>query len=53
MCIVLVSILSGRTKTDFFPTGDPPIVYVYLKMPVGTKTESTDSITHVIGEKSI
>jgi multidrug efflux pump len=38
-------------KTEFFPTGDPPIVYVYLKMPVGTKTETTDSVTHILERK--
>jgi multidrug efflux pump len=38
-------------KTEFFPTGDPPIIYVYLKLPVGTKTEYTDSITSVLEKK--
>jgi len=41
----------GRIKTDFFPQGDPAIVYVYLKMPVGTKTETTDSVTRVLEDK--
>ncbi|MBC7904307.1 MAG: efflux RND transporter permease subunit [Gemmatimonadaceae bacterium] len=45
------SISSGRTKTEFFPTGDPPIVYVYVKMPVGTKTSYTDSITKQLETK--
>jgi len=55
-----VSINTGRTKREFFPTGDPPIIYVYLKMPVGTKTAYTDYVTRqledkvfqVIGEKN-
>jgi multidrug efflux pump subunit AcrB len=38
-------------KTEFFPTGDPPIIYVYLKLPVGTKTEYTDSITSLLEKK--
>lgn len=46
-----VSIITGRTKTEFFPTGDPPIVYVYLKMPVGAKTSYTDSLTSVLEDK--
>jgi multidrug efflux pump len=54
------SLESGRTKRQFFPTGDPPIIYVYLKLPVGAKTEYTDSLTKlledrvfkVIGEKN-
>jgi multidrug efflux pump len=45
------NIASGRIQTDFFPQGDPNIVYVYLKMPVGTKTETTDSIVHVLEGK--
>ncbi|HMH33399.1 MAG TPA: efflux RND transporter permease subunit [Puia sp.] len=49
--LLTVSIVSGRTKTEFFPTGDPPIVYVYLKMPVGTKTSYTDSITSLLEKK--
>jgi multidrug efflux pump subunit AcrB len=48
---LFVNIMSGRIKTDFFPQGDPNIIYVYLKMPVGTKTETTDSITNVLEGK--
>ena len=51
LSLLAASIVSGRTKTEFFPTGDPPIVYVYLKMPVGTKTSYTDSITNVLEKK--
>jgi multidrug efflux pump len=32
----------------FFPKGDPKFVYTYLKMPVGTRVEVTDSITKVL-----
>jgi multidrug efflux pump subunit AcrB len=46
-----VNIASGRIKTDFFPQGDPNIIYVYLKMPVGTKTATTDSVTQVLEDK--
>jgi multidrug efflux pump len=49
--LLAINIFSGRIKTDFFPQGDPNIIYVYLKMPVGTKTETTDSITHVLEKK--
>ena len=48
---LVMSVVSGRTKTEFFPTGDPPIVYVYLKLPVGTKTAYTDSITRRLEDK--
>ncbi len=49
--MLVVSIATNRTKTEFFPTGDPDIVYVYLKLPVGTKTKYTDSITSVLENK--
>ncbi|SFQ33931.1 efflux RND transporter permease subunit [Hymenobacter arizonensis] len=32
----------------FFPKGDPKFVYTYLKMPVGTRVEVTDSVTKVL-----
>ncbi|HVG15708.1 MAG TPA: efflux RND transporter permease subunit, partial [Chitinophagaceae bacterium] len=37
-----------KVPVVFFPGGDPNQVYVYLKLPVGTNVEYTDSITHVI-----
>jgi multidrug efflux pump len=49
--MLFASISTGRTKTEFFPTGDPQIVYVYLKMPVGTRTEVTDSVTNLLEGK--
>lgn len=45
-----MSFVSGRTKSEFFPSGDPPIIYVYLKLPVGSKTEYTDSLTRKLEE---
>jgi multidrug efflux pump len=32
----------------FFPKGDPNFIYVYLKMPVGTSVDYTDSITKTL-----
>ncbi|MEY2917457.1 MAG: hypothetical protein RIS73_1171, partial [Bacteroidota bacterium] len=46
--ILMVSVKAGRTKSTFFPSGDPNFVYVYLKLPVGTDIKYTDSITHVL-----
>ncbi|MEO7046614.1 MAG: efflux RND transporter permease subunit [Ferruginibacter sp.] len=40
-------VLRGN-KSTFFPSGDPNFIYVYLKMPVGTAVEKTDSITHIL-----
>ena len=50
--LLMVSISIGRTKSTFFPSGDPNFVYVYLKLPVGTDVKYTDSITSCTGKKS-
>ncbi|MFN2437983.1 MAG: efflux RND transporter permease subunit, partial [Chitinophagaceae bacterium] len=42
--------LRGNGQT-FFPSGDPNFIYVYLKMPIGTDIEYTDSITQVLEER--
>ena len=46
--LLMVSIKIGRTKSTFFPSGDPNFIYVYLKLPAGTDVKHTDSITHVL-----
>jgi multidrug efflux pump len=38
----------AKVPVVFFPKGDPNQIYVYLKMPVGTNVEYTDSITRVL-----
>ncbi|MFM2138098.1 MAG: hypothetical protein RJA57_405, partial [Bacteroidota bacterium] len=45
------SINAGRTRSTFFPSGDPNFVYVYLKLPVGTDVRHTDSITRVLEQR--
>ncbi|MDE3212177.1 MAG: efflux RND transporter permease subunit, partial [Bacteroidota bacterium] len=35
-----------KPSVVFFPQGDPNFIYVYLKMPVGTSVDYTDSITN-------
>jgi len=42
------SISSGRTQVVFFPKGDPNQIFVYLKLPVGTAVDYTDSVTRVL-----
>ncbi len=49
--LLMVSIQTGRTKSTFFPSGDPNFVYVYLKLPVGTDVKYTDSITGVLEKR--
>jgi multidrug efflux pump subunit AcrB len=36
---------------EFFPSGDPNFIYVYLKLPVGTDVDYTDSITKDLEQK--
>lgn len=46
-----VSMATGRTKQTFFPSGDPNFIYVYLKLPVGTDIEYTDSVTRELEKR--
>ncbi len=46
--IFVASITSGRVGVEFFPKADPNQIYVYLKLPVGTDIEYTDSVTRVL-----
>lgn len=38
----------SSSKVVFFPQGDPNYIYVYIKLPVGTAVEYTDSITRIV-----
>lgn len=40
-----------KVPVVFFPSGDPNFVYVYLKLPVGTGVEYTDSVTQVLEKR--
>jgi multidrug efflux pump subunit AcrB len=40
-----------KVPVVFFPQGDPNQIYVYLKLPVGTKVDYTDSITRTLESK--
>jgi len=37
-----------NVQVELFPKGDPNFIYVYLKLPVGTSVDYTDSITNII-----
>ena len=46
----------GRVKSQavpivFFPKGDPNFIYVYLKLPVGTSVDYTNSITQQLEQR--
>jgi len=51
--LVLSFVLFGLRKVPvvFFPKGDPNFIYVYLKLPVGTNVDYTDSVTRTIETK--
>ena len=40
-----------KPKVDFFPKGDPKFIYSYLKMPVGTRVEVTDSVARELEKR--
>jgi multidrug efflux pump len=46
--IFIASVKSNRVPVVFFPQGDPNYIYVYLKLPVGTSVNYTDSVTRVL-----
>jgi multidrug efflux pump subunit AcrB len=39
-----ISAATGRNKVVFFPNNEPNYVYVYLKLPVGTDVDYTNSV---------
>lgn len=44
--LTLVFFVARNVPVVFFPKGDPNFIYVYIKLPVGTNVDYTDSITH-------
>lgn len=46
--ISLVLLMARGNDVTFFPSGDPNMIFVYLKMPPGTNVNTTDSLTHVL-----
>lgn len=49
--IFIGAVSSKRVGVVFFPSADPNYVYVYLKLPVGTDVEYTDSVTRVLEKR--
>jgi len=46
--IFMSSVQKGRVPIVFFPNGDPNFIFVYLRLPVGTNVDYTDSINKVL-----
>ena len=51
--VFVISVQSNRVGVVFFPKADPNQLYVYLKLPVGTSVEYTDSVTQTLEKKVI
>ena len=51
--LILTFVFFGARKVPvvFFPSGDPNQIYVYLKLPVGTDVNYTDSVTQTLETK--
>lgn len=49
--VFVSSVGSGRVGVVFFPKGDPNQIYVYMKLPVGTSVQFTDSVTKTLETK--
>jgi multidrug efflux pump subunit AcrB len=41
-------LIARNNPKPFFPSGDPNFAYVYLKMPIGTKASTTDSVLRIL-----
>ncbi len=46
--ISIIIFVASKPNILFFPEGDPTSIYVNIKLPIGTETEVTDSITKVV-----
>ena len=52
--LFIISVIARGIRNNpkpFFPSGDPNFVYVYLKMPVGTSAETTDSVVRILEKR--
>jgi multidrug efflux pump len=49
--VTLFIFSASKTKLLFFPEGDPAIISVSVKMPVGTEVAYTDSVTHIVEKR--
>ena len=50
---IIIFFLYGKLAKSpiLFPTGDPNNIYVYIKLPVGTAVETTDSVTKIVEQR--
>ncbi|MBI1225596.1 MAG: AcrB/AcrD/AcrF family protein [Bacteroidetes bacterium] len=50
--IALFALIARKPDLPFFPSGQPNFIYVYLKMPIGTKAEETDRVLKILEAKT-
>lgn len=50
--IALFALIARSPDFPFFPSGQPNFIYVYLKMPIGTKAEETDRVLKILEAKT-
>ena len=46
-----ITVSKGWVGVVFFPKADPNEIYVYLKLPVGTNVDYTDSVTRLLEKR--
>ena len=51
--LTIVFTIVRQPPVGFFPNGDPNFIFAYVRMPIGTDTKVTDSITAVVENKII
>lgn len=49
--LTIVFMIARSPKVEFFPSGDPNFVYVYLTMPIGTDQAYTNEVTKRIEKR--
>ncbi|MCB9042027.1 MAG: efflux RND transporter permease subunit [Lewinellaceae bacterium] len=50
--VSLFALILRNPDFPFFPSGQPNFIYVYLKMPIGTKAEETDRVLKQLEAKT-
>jgi multidrug efflux pump len=51
--VSVILLMARGNDSTFFPSGDPNFIYVYLKMPVGTNIQRTDSVTQILEKRVV
>lgn len=50
--VALFALIIRKPDFPFFPSGQPNFIYVYLKMPIGTRAEETNRVLQQLEEKT-